>query len=116
MFFAGCVTMSQYRLFKHKDYDRTAESLPLAIQRKALWAQVLLGTRGRTPSVKGTTGLNARWRRTPVQGNHYYMWWIPKSEIGFELSRERMGQQQAQSILVHSIRHHDQTDEPIELG
>ena len=60
MFFAGCVTMSQYRLFKHKDYDRTAESLPLAIQRKALWAQVLLGTRGRTPSVKGTTGLNAR--------------------------------------------------------
>lgn len=108
--------MSQYRLFKHKDYERSAESLPLSIRQKALWAQVLLGTRGRTPSVKGTTGLNARWRRTPVQGNHYYMWWIPKSEIGFERKRERLEQQQTQSILVHSIRHHDQTDEPINLG
>lgn len=107
--------MSQYRLFKHKDYDRSAESLPPSIRRKALWAQVLLGTRGRTPSVKGTTGLNARWRRTPVQGNHYYMWWIPKSELGFERRAERT-EQQAQSILVHSIRHHDQTDEPIDLG
>jgi len=108
--------MSQYRLFKHKDYERSAESLPLSIRQKALWAQVLLGTRGRTPSVKGTTGLNARWRRTPVQGNHYYMWWIPKSEIGFDRNRERLEQQQTQSILVHSIRHHDQTDEPINLG
>ncbi len=108
--------MSQYRLFKHKDYERSAESLPPSIRRKALWAQVLLGTRGRTPSVKGTTGLNARWRRTPVQGNHYYMWWIPKSELGFDRDRERLDQQLTQSILVHSIRHHDQTDEPIELG
>lgn len=109
--------MSQYRLLKHKDYERSAESLPPSIRRKALWAQVLLGTRGRTPNVKGTAGHNARWRRTPVQGNHYYMWWIPDSESG--MAHHANGEAvdpQEQTILVHSIRHHDDTDEPIDPG
>ena len=107
--------MSSYRLLKHKNYDRSAEHLPEMIQRKAIWAQVLLGMRGRTPSVKGTTGLNARWRRTPVQGNHYYMWWIPGSEsnvVDHYAEAEKAGN----TILIHSIRHHDETDDPIELG
>ncbi|MEZ4860864.1 MAG: AAA family ATPase [Caldilineaceae bacterium] len=107
--------MAHYRLLKHKDYDRSAADLPTAIQRKALWAQVLLGTRGRTPSVKGTTGLNARWRRTPVQGNHYYMWWIPGSESGLD-AVEADAPTSEQTILVHSIRHHDDTDNPIFPG
>lgn len=71
--------MSGYRLLKHRQYERNAERLPDSIRRKAMWAQVLLGTRGRTPNVKTTTGYNARWRRTPVQGYHYYLWWIPLS-------------------------------------
>jgi len=116
--------MSTYRLLKHKDYDRVAETLPPSIRRKALWAQVLLGTRGRTPNVKGTTGLNARWRRTPVQGNHYYMWWIPNSESGIDsaapltpsLPASQPHGEAAQTILVHSIRHHDETDDPLDLG
>ncbi len=106
--------MAPYRLLKHKDYDRTVAHLPTAIRRKALWAQVLLGTRGRTPSVKGTTGFNARWRRTPVQGNHYYMWWIPGSESG--MSDNPAARQDDHTILVHSIRHHDETDDPINAG
>ena len=112
--------MSNYRLLRHKDYERSARRLPEPIRQKATWAQVLLGTRGRTPSVKGTAGQNARWRRTPVQGNHYYMWWIPQGE-----SLLRNGTDGAtgvgngtgpQSILVHSIRHHDETDVAIQLG
>src|SRR4030095_8150446 len=75
-----CSRSMPYRLLKHKAYDQSLERLPQSIRYKATWAQVLLGMRGRTPSVKGTRGLNARWRRTPVQGNHYYMWWIPRSE------------------------------------
>ena len=72
--------MSEYRLLQHKDFERSLQDLSPTTQRKTVWAQVLLGTRGRTPNVKGTMGRNARWRRTPVQGNHYYMWWIPQSE------------------------------------
>jgi len=105
--------MSAYRLLKHKNFDHSAKNLPRSIRQKALWAQVLLGTRGRTPSVKGTTGTNARWRRTPVQGNHYYMWWIPQSESGLTVDANAP---QRPSILIHSIRHHDQTDAPIRLG
>ncbi|MCL4863378.1 MAG: AAA family ATPase [Caldilineaceae bacterium] len=107
-----------YRLLKHKAYDESARRLPLSIQHKAAWAQVLLGIRGRTPSVKGTRGLNARWRRTPVQGNHYYMWWIPRSEgmiAGGEADESAPGQD-TNTILIHSIRHHDETDEPIDPG
>lgn len=103
-----------YRLLKHKDYEQSARRLPPTIQNKAVWAQVLLGMRGRTPSVKGTTGANARWRRTPVQGNHYYMWWIPRSEsyIADALPEAR----ETNTILIHSIRHHDETDDPLDPG
>lgn len=106
--------MSTYRLLRHKHYDNAARRLPTNIRRKATWAQVLLGMRGRTPSVKGTSGLDLRWRRTPVQGNHYYMWWIPQSESGLPQNENTTSQQP--SILIHSIRHHDQTDAPIHLG
>ncbi len=103
-----------YRLFKHKAYDESLRRLPPAIQHKATWAQVLLGMRGRTPSVKGTRGLNARWRRTPVQGNHYYMWWIPRSEG--EVAGTAPDPHETNTILIHSIRHHDETDIPIDAG
>jgi len=106
--------MSGYRLLKHRQYERNAEHLPDSIRRKAMWAQVLLGTRGRTPNVKTTTGYNARWRRTPVQGYHYYLWWIPLSES--ELSARTANGATDPTILVHSIRHHDETDDPIDLA
>lgn len=105
--------MPGYRLLKHRQYDRNAKHLPDSIRRKAMWAQVLLGTRGRTPNVKTTSGYNARWRRTPVQGYHYYLWWIPLAES--ELADRSSNGQTGQTILVHSIRHHDETDDPIDL-
>ncbi len=108
--------MPPYRLLKHHDYDNTAHRLPTAIQRKALWAQVLLGIRGRTPTVKGVKGYNERWRRTPVQGNHFYLWWIPRSESEEVAGWQSNAASDATTILVHSIRHHDETDEPIDLG
>ena len=105
--------MSSYRLLKHRQYDNTAGRLPQTIQHKAMWSQVLLGTRGRTPNVKSTTGYNARWRRTPVQGYHYYLWWIPLSES--TLADTGVNAEPGHTILVHSIRHHDETDDPIDL-
>ena len=115
--------MAQYQLLLHKDFAATVRDLPPTTQRKAIWAQVLLGTRGRTPVVKGTAGRNARWRRTPVQGNHYYMWWIPQSESPLADASIAPGSNHRSSapdtvntILVHSVRHHDQTDEPIRTG
>ena len=107
--------MPSYRLLKHRQYDRSADRLPAAIQHKAVWSQVLLGTRGRTPEVKSTTGYNARWRRTPVQGYHYYLWWIPLSESNLAAAAPAAAAEQGRTILVHSIRHHDETDDPIDL-
>ena len=103
--------MAGYQLFKHKGYERSVRNLPTTIRQKALWSQVLLGIRGRTPSVKSTIGFDIRWRRTPVQGNHFYLWWIPYSESRLSTERE-----QNRSILIHSIRHHDQNSAPILVG
>lgn len=108
--------MPPYRLLKHHEYDRTAHRLPNAIQNKALWAQMLLGIRGRTPTVKGVKGYNERWRRTPVQGNHFYLWWIPRSESAQVAGWQQHPERDDNTILVHSIRHHDETDDPIDLG
>ena len=104
--------MPSYRLLKHRQYDRSADRLPAAIQHKAVWSQVLLGTRGRTPNVKSTTGYNSHWRRTPVQGYHYYLWWIPLGESDLA---DSLASDPGRTILVHSIRHHDETDDPIDL-
>lgn len=106
--------MPKFRLLLHKDYERSIRNLPSSIRQKALWAQVLLGTRGRTPSVKSTSGFSVHWRRTPVQGNHFYMWWVPQSDSG--LNGEAKRANNGQSILIHSVRHHDETNAPIELG
>ncbi len=112
--------MSTYRLLRRNDYDELVSQVPLAVQRKATWAQVLLGTRGRTPTVKSTTGLNAAWRRTPVQGSHYYLWWIPAADTTLEFGGSGDGAKSTASetpaILVHSIRHHDETDRTLEVG
>lgn len=110
--------MTSYRLLRRLDYETTALRLPETVRRKADWAQVLLGTRGRTPTVKNTTGQNAQWRRTPVQGSHYYLWWIPIGESGLALDANGNGgdAKGSNALLVHSIRHHDETNDLIEVG
>ncbi len=115
--------MTSYRILRRNDYEDLVAQVPLAVQRKATWAQVLLGTRGRTPTVKSTTGLNAAWRRTPVQGSHYYLWWIPAADTPLHFnggvgaaSAGGAAPRRTPAILVHSIRHHDETDRPLEVG
>ena len=112
--------MPDFQLLLHKNFDHTLRDLSPNTQRKVTWAQVLLGTRGRTPNVKGTLGRNARWRRTPVQGNHYYMWWIPKSESPLAgvngVQNGNLGLDSIHTILIHSVRHHDDTDRTLSIG
>ncbi|MCB9156539.1 MAG: hypothetical protein H6645_05420 [Caldilineaceae bacterium] len=67
---SSTLSMSNYRLFRHKI---SIIALPPAHHysaRKALRAQVLV-RRGRAQRCARRS--NARWRRTPVQGNHYYV-------------------------------------------
>jgi len=109
--------MSHHRILRRRDYEREVSELPIGVQRKAEWATLQLGARGRTPSTKSTVGLNMRWRRSPVQGSHYYLWWIPASDTGIALNGYTPSvEEEAPTILVHSVRHHDQTDRAIEVG
>jgi hypothetical protein len=92
--------MPAYQILRHKDFEKSTRTLAPNTRSKAVWAQVLLGTRGRTPSVKGTMGQNARWLA---------------SSNGVATSASN-GADSVHTILVHSVRHHDQTDAPIVTG
>jgi hypothetical protein len=110
-----------YEILRRRDYAAHSRDLPLAVRRKADWAIVQLGVRGRTPSTKGTIGHALPWRRSPVQGSHYYLWWLNAGESGLALNGERApggkgAPRREGAIIVHSIRHHDDTDRPIAVG
>lgn len=65
---------------------------------------------GKSGVVKGVKGVNKGWRRTPLKGCHYYLWWAPKDAPPV---KEVEGP--ANAIYVRSIRHHDD-HKPIEVG
>jgi hypothetical protein len=104
-----------YQILRRRDFTPASAALPPAIRRKAEWAIVQLGVRGRTPSTKGTTGHPLPWRRSPVQGSHYYLWWLNAGDSGIALNGHRAPSAEG-AILVHSIRHHDETDQPLTVG
>lgn len=108
--------MSRHRILRRRAYEEEIQTLPIGVQRKAEWATLQLGARGRTPSTKSTVGLNMRWRRSPVQGSHYYLWWIPAADTGIALNGQMETADDASTILVHSVRHHDETDRAIDVG
>ncbi|MGL4648697.1 MAG: AAA family ATPase, partial [Caldilineaceae bacterium] len=106
-----------YQILRRRDYEPTSAELAPAIRRKADWAIVQLGVRGRTPSTKGTIGHPLPWRRSPVQGSHYYLWWLNAGDSGMALNgHSRRAAAAEGAILVHSIRHHDETDTPLTVG
>ena len=76
-----------------------------------------LAAHGRTSIVKGCSGVNQGWRRSPLGGNRgvqYYLWWAPNGSrptSGVELSEELTGG----SIWVRAVRHHDDHT-PLTIG
>ena len=68
-----------------------------------------LAAHGRTSIVKGCSGANQGWRRSPLGGNRgmqYYLWWAPDGSSptnGVKRSEEHKGS----SIWVRAVRHHD---------
>jgi len=71
-------------LLVHPDVHAYLTKLDVSIRdfvrQKVLWAQTQLAMTGRASRVKGTRG--QAWRRTPVRGNQYYLWWAPAEEVG----------------------------------
>lgn len=101
-------------LWTHKDIDESLSQLAVSsLKQKVIWAQLQLAMTGRTPRVKGTTGHPCLWRRTPVKGNHYYLWWIPSGVKGTEALTKEVGER---AIFVRNVRHHDETDNELKLG
>ena len=76
-----------------------------------------LAAHGRTSIVKGCSGVNQGWRRSPLGGNRgmqYYLWWTPdgsRPTSGVKRSEEHEGT----SIWVRAVRHHDDHT-PLAIG
>lgn len=95
--------MTTNRLLIHPDVHDYAQRYNL--QRKLDWTLLQLALNaGSSLIVKGTVGHELKWRRTPLQGNHYYLWWLPKTEGN------------SQTIYVRDIRLHDKNSLPLDFG
>lgn len=103
-------------LWAHPDLNESLgdldPSVQASVQRKTEWAQILLACKGRTTVVKGTTGHDVHWRRTPVKGFEYYLWWLRAGTRGAE-SLTRHGQPE---IFLRDIRPHKLNSEPLDPG
>ncbi len=76
-----------------------------------------LAAHGRTSIVKGCSGVNQGWRRSPLGGNRgmqYYLWWAPdgsRPTNGVRRSEEHV----SGGIWVRAVRHHDDHT-PLAIG
>jgi nitrous oxidase accessory protein NosD len=95
-------------LLVHRDVDAHLAELDVslrdAVRQKVVWAETQLAMTGRTLRVKGTRA--QAWRRTPVRGNEYYLWWAPTDEVG--AGSADLGP----AIFVRDLRHHDNLAPP----
>jgi parallel beta-helix repeat protein len=97
-----------FTLLVHRDVDAHLSELDVSIResvrQKVIWAETQLAMTGRATRVKGTRA--QVWRRTPVRGNQYYLWWAPADTLDAafpDLDR---------AVIIRDLRHHDLLDVP----
>ena len=76
-----------------------------------------LAAHGRTSIVKGCSGVNQGWRRSPLGGHggmQYYLWWAPDGSRPTN-GVDRAGEAGGGGIWVRAVRHHDDHT-PLTIG
>jgi len=108
---------SNFEVFIHEDFfNWLSESESDArLVKRARYVLTELLRQGFARGTKGVKGVAAGWLRAPLGGSpngfHYYLWYVAgSSAVGRNagLSNDQ--------ILVKTVRHHDETDEPIYTG
>ena len=91
-----------YPIYAHQDLLAVLDERG-ALSRRLNLVSSHLAAHGRTSVVKSCKDvINRGWLRTPVAGNHRYLWWLrhssaPASDSGFPKG----------SIVLRAVRHHD---------
>lgn len=86
-----------HQLLLHAQVVEAAQDHPNIRNRLSIVLQQL-AAHGRTPIVKGCTGDNRHWRRSPIGGNNgmqFYLWWTQRHL------------QDHPAICIRAARHHD---------
>ena len=95
-----------HQLFIHDQVVEAAHEHPNIRNRLSIILQQL-AAHGRTPIVKGCSGDNRHWRRSPIGGNHgmqFYLWWTAHNQA-----------EPRPSICIRAARHHDDHS-PLPIG
>ncbi len=102
-----------YTLYIHNEFKARRQSADIAHRSEYIeWVLLQLAIEGRTPRVKGTQH-ELPWRRTPIKGCHYYLWWIPDGVKGMQ---DHSNDIEGRAIFVRDIRGHDETKLPLDFG
>ena len=95
-----------HHLFIHDQVVEAAHLHPNIRDRLSIILQQL-AAHGRTPIVKGCSGDNRHWRRSPIGGNNgmqFYLWWTAQPQP-----------EHRSSICIRAARHHDDHS-PLPIG
>jgi hypothetical protein len=102
-----------YTLYIHDEFKARRQSADIVHRNEYIeWVLLQLAIEGRTPRVKGTRH-DLPWRRTPIKGCHYYLWWIPAGVKGMQ---DFSNDIEEKAIFVRDIRGHDETKLPLNFG
>ena len=106
---------SEYTVVVHEDFfDWFAGAPAPAQQKRARYCLRELLVAGACARRKNVQGAAKGWVRTQLGGtggSHYYLWWAPFGYPAVDGSDLGPGE-----VLVRSVRHHDETDEPLDPG
>ena len=94
----------KYPIRLHRDVEKEVGDVPHLSKRLGLVLQHL-AAHGRTSVVKGCSGVNRGWRRSPLGGNggmQFYLWWAPDGSPPTDERDEKQGR-----IWARAARHHD---------
>jgi hypothetical protein len=101
---------ARFRVYLHQDFLDGLDKYP-SMQTRALFTIRQLAAHGRPNRVKPTRGNDNRgWRRTPLEGNHFYAWWAPHNARPV-----RGAGLEERAILLRDLRHHDD-HRPLDAG
>lgn len=108
----------KHRLLVHDDVvafleDRRGELRPRQAAVQRLMRGMLVDGRAQR-GVKGTAGANRGWLRAPIGdngGSHYYLWHALSGTPRISALELEPGE-----VVVRAVRHHDETNDPLDAG
>lgn len=102
-------------VYLHRDLQKTLNQEYAKYKSKVHWVIRNFILDGTTSNIKIIKHHSLKWRRTPIDGNSLYLWWISSRESGTQDIRKNLDEQ-VWEFYLRLIRPHDENPVELDLG